>query len=54
MKAAYERWSMAHRAERRLAYSAYCAALDREEKAAAVCELAATRLLDWTRAQRQP
>ncbi len=41
---AYERWSEAERPDRALGYASYRAALDREEKAAAVYRLAATRL----------
>ena len=46
VETAYERWLGSERPERRLTYAAYAAALDREEKAANVYRLAATRLLD--------
>ena len=45
LKRAYERWTGAKRAERGLAYAAYRAALDREEKAAAVYRVAAMQLV---------
>lgn len=46
---AYERWTDSERAERGLAYAVYRAALDREEKAADVYEVAATGLLGAVR-----
>ena len=46
---AYEQLTSSERAERRLAYAAYRAALDREEKAAAVYEVAVTRLVGGER-----
>ena len=49
----YEQWTQSERCDRRLAYAAYRAALDREEKAAAVYRLAATRLVSAAREQRQ-
>lgn len=42
---AYERWTGSERAERRLAYAAYRAALEREEKAAAEYQVAVTQLV---------
>jgi hypothetical protein len=42
---AYGRWTGSERAVRALAYAAYRAALDREEKAAAVYQVAAARLV---------
>jgi hypothetical protein len=49
----YERWAQSERRDRGLAYAAYRAALDREEKAAAVYRLAVTRLVGAAREQRQ-
>ena len=46
---AYERWTDSERAERRLAYAVYRAALDREEKAADVYEVAAMELVGAVR-----
>jgi hypothetical protein len=45
VETAYEQWTQSERPERGLAYAVYRAALDREEKAAAVYRLAATRLV---------
>ena len=45
VKTAYDRWTGAERCDRALAYATYQAALEREEKAAAVYQSAATRLL---------
>lgn len=42
---AYGRWADCERAERHFAYAAYRAALDREEKAAAVYRVAVARLV---------
>lgn len=42
---AYGRWTGSERAVRALAYAAYRAALDREEKAAGVYQVAAARLV---------
>jgi hypothetical protein len=42
---AYGRWTGCERAERHFAYAAYRAALDREEKAASVYQVAATQLV---------
>lgn len=53
VEAAYERWGESERSLRGLAYAAYRAALDREEKAAAFHRLAATRLEGAARNQRQ-
>ncbi len=50
---AYERWTGSERVERRLAYAAYRATLDREEKAAAVYQVAATQLMGAEREPRQ-
>jgi len=44
VETAYERWTQSERSKRGLAYAAYRAALDREEKAAASYRLAAIRL----------
>ena len=41
---AYENWSRAGREDRNLAYSAYTAALDREEQAAAIYQSLAERI----------
>lgn len=49
VEAAYERWSESERPQRRLAYAAYRAALDREEKAAAAYRVASARLVDEAR-----
>lgn len=46
---AYERWTGAERSDRALAYAAYRATLEREEKAAVVYQLAATRLVGAAR-----
>lgn len=46
---AYERWTGSERAERRFAYAAYRAALDREEKAAAVYQVTAAELVGAAR-----
>lgn len=46
---AYERWTGSERAERRLAFATYRAALDREEKAATVYQVAATELVGAAR-----
>jgi len=46
---AYERWTGSERAVRALAYAAYRAALDREEKAAAVYRVAAAQLVGAAR-----
>lgn len=53
VETAYERWTESERSGRGLAYAAYRAALDREEKAAAMYRLAATRLVGAAREQRQ-
>lgn len=53
VETAYGRWAQSERSEYGLAYTAYRAALDREEKAAAVYRLAATRLVGAAREQRQ-
>jgi hypothetical protein len=53
VETAYERWGDSERSERSLAYVAYRAALDREEKAAAVYRLASTRLVGAPREQRR-
>ena len=53
VETAYGRWTQSERSEHGVAYTAYRAALDREEKAAAVYRLAATRLIGATREQRQ-
>ena len=45
VETAYEQWIDSEPAEHALAYAAYGAALDREEKAAIVYQLVATRLL---------
>ena len=45
LKRAYERWTGSERAERGLAYAAYRAALDREEKAATVYRVATMQLV---------
>lgn len=52
VETAYERWAESERFERGLAYAAYRAALDREEKAADAYALAATRLLGAARRRR--
>jgi hypothetical protein len=44
VETAYEWWIQSERSTRGLAYTAYRAALDREEKAAASCRLATIRL----------
>ena len=48
----YEWWAGSERGRRALAYAAYRAALDREEKAADVYRLASTRLLAAARKRR--
>jgi hypothetical protein len=53
VEAAYERWTASARSEHGLAYAAYRAALEREEKAAKAYQLAATRLVGATRVRRQ-
>jgi hypothetical protein len=53
VETAYERWTQSERSEHGLAYTAYRAALDREEKAAAIYRVAATRLVDAGRRQRR-
>lgn len=49
LEKAYERWTASGRAERRLAYAAYRAALEREEKAAAAYQVAVTQLMGAVR-----
>lgn len=44
LKGAYQRWTVSGALDRDLAFSAYCAALDREEKAAGVYELMAEQI----------
>lgn len=44
LEGAYERWTSSEPPDRRLAYAAYRAALDREEKAAAAYNVAVTQL----------
>lgn len=45
VETAYDRWTGSERCDRALAYAAYHAALEREEKAATVYRSAATRLV---------
>ena len=49
LERAYERWTDSERADGRLAYAAYRAALDREEKAAAAYQVAVAQLVDAAR-----
>jgi hypothetical protein len=49
VEAAYRRWTGSARSERDLAFSAYRAALDREEKGASVYALVAARLVSLQR-----
>ena len=53
MKTAYERWAESERSRHDLAFAAYRAALDREEQAATVYELASIRLVGTAGAREE-